>query len=255
MTSVLSGLKRAIFNEFKVCSVKYIVPVQQQISLPIEGDDRFFPVGRVFCVGRNYAAHSREMGDDPDRDPPFFFKKDATCVIPVGFSEESSIVYPLATSQFEYEVELVVALAKGGSKLSIEDAEESILGYAVGLDMTRRDLQAQAKKKGRPWEVGKSFDESAPISPIVLKSEELSEKVRKAEIGLKVNSVVKQMSSVDHLTWSIEEVICKLSEVYELRPGDLIMTGTPENVGPVIEGDEMLAWVEGLGDISIRVTG
>ncbi|WP_041651593.1 fumarylacetoacetate hydrolase family protein [Marinomonas posidonica] len=235
--------------------MKYIVPVQQQISLPIEGDDRFFPVGRVFCVGRNYAAHSREMGDDPDRDPPFFFKKDATCVIPVGFSEESSIVYPLATSQFEYEVELVVALAKGGSKLSIEDAEESILGYAVGLDMTRRDLQAQAKKKGRPWEVGKSFDESAPISPIVLKSEELSEKVRKAEIGLKVNSVVKQMSSVDHLTWSIEEVICKLSEVYELRPGDLIMTGTPENVGPVIEGDEMLAWVEGLGDISIRVTG
>ncbi|RBO78367.1 fumarylpyruvate hydrolase [Marinomonas aquiplantarum] len=255
MVSALFGLKQVIFNNNKVCNVKYIVPVQQQTSLPIEGDERFFPVGRVFCIGRNYAAHSREMGDDPDRDPPFFFKKDATCVTPVAFSEKSSIRYPLATSQLEYEVELVVALAKGGSQLSIDEAEDAILGYALGLDMTRRDLQAQAKKKGRPWEVGKSFDESAPISPIVLKSAELNAKVRKAEIGLKVNGDVKQLSSVDHLTWSIEEVICKLSEVYELRPGDLIMTGTPENVGPVIKGDEMFAWIEGLGDIRVRVTG
>jgi fumarylpyruvate hydrolase len=136
----------------------------------------------------------------------------------------------------------------------MEQAADTILGYAVGLDMTRRDLQAQAKKKGRPWEVGKSFDESAPISPILLKNDRLSVDVAKAEIGLKVNGDVKQVSRVSNLTWSIEEVICKLSEVFELRPGDLIMTGTPENVGAVVVGDEMRAWVEHLGEIRVSVT-
>ncbi|MEO9275634.1 fumarylacetoacetate hydrolase family protein [Marinomonas sp. 5E14-1] len=232
----------------------FIVPKQEGVSLPVEGSQDIFPVGRVYCVGRNYAEHSREMGDDPDRDPPFFFAKDTSCVVPVGFSETASISYPMATSQFDYEVELVVAIGKGGRYLSIEEARKSILGYAVGLDMTRRDLQGQAKKKGRPWEVGKSFDESAPISPIVLKSDSLIAQIERAEIGLKVNGELKQISHVSNLTWSIEEVICKLSEVFELRAGDLIMTGTPENVGAVVSGDEMLAWVEHLGEIKVGVT-
>jgi fumarylpyruvate hydrolase len=236
-------------------SVKHIVPEQKRVFLPIVGHEALFPVGRVYCVGRNYAEHAKEMGDDPERDPPFFFMKDASCVVPTAFSGVTPIAYPMASSRFEYEVELVVAIGKGGRHLTMPQASEAILGYAVGLDMTRRDLQAQAKLKGRPWEVGKSFDESAPISPIVLKSDLLSTDISKAEIGLKVNGDIKQISHITHLTWSIEEVICKLSEVFELRPGDLIMTGTPENVGAVIVGDTMQAWVAGLGDITINVTG
>jgi fumarylpyruvate hydrolase len=234
--------------------VIHIIPEQKRVFLPVVESDQFFPVGRVYCVGRNYAEHSKEMGDDPERDPPFFFAKDASCVVPASFSDVTDISYPMASSQFEYEVELVIAIGKGGRNLTMEQAADTILGYAVGLDMTRRDLQAQAKKKGRPWEVGKSFDESAPISPILLKNDRLSVDVAKAEIGLKVNGDVKQVSRVSNLTWSIEEVICKLSEVFELRPGDLIMTGTPENVGAVVVGDEMVAWVEHLGEIRVSVT-
>jgi len=234
--------------------VKHIVPEQKRIYLPVIESDQVFPVGRVYCVGRNYAEHSKEMGDDPERDPPFFFAKESSCVVPASFSDVTHISYPMASSQFEYEVELVIAIGKGGRNLTMEQASGAILGYAVGLDMTRRDLQAQAKKKGRPWEVGKSFDESAPISPIFLKSDQLAADVAKAEIGLKVNGDLKQISRVSNLTWSIEEVICKLSEVFELRSGDLIMTGTPENVGAVMIGDEMLAWVEHLGEIRVSVT-
>ncbi|NLQ19147.1 fumarylacetoacetate hydrolase family protein [Marinomonas sp. M1K-6] len=234
--------------------MKHIVPEQKRIFLPIVDSDQLFPVGRVYCVGRNYAEHSKEMGDDPERDPPFFFAKDASNVVPALFSATTHIAYPMATSQFEYEVELVVAIGKGGRHLTLEQASEAILGYAVGLDMTRRDLQAQAKKKGRPWEVGKSFDESAPVSPILLKNNQLSAVVLKAEIGLKVNGEMKQVSHISNLTWSIEEVICKLSDVFELRPGDLIMTGTPENVGAVQAGDEIVAWVEHLGEIRVCVT-
>jgi fumarylpyruvate hydrolase len=234
--------------------VIHIIPEQKRVFLPVVESDQFFPVGRVYCVGRNYAEHSKEMGDDPERDPPFFFAKDASCVVPASFSDVTDISYPMASSQFEYEVELVIAIGKGGRNLTMEQAADTILGYAVGLDMTRRDLQAQAKNKGRPWEVGKSFDESAPISPIRLKNDRLSVDVAKAEIGLKVKGDVKQISRVSNLTWSIEEVICKLSEGFELKPGDLIMTGTPENVGAVVVGDEMVAWVEHLGEIRVNVT-
>lgn len=233
--------------------MKHIVPEQKRVALPIVESDECFPVGRVYCVGRNYAEHSREMGDDPERDPPFFFAKDASNVVPVSFLDALSIRYPMASKQFEYEVELVVAIGKGGRNLTLGQASEAVLGYAVGLDMTRRDLQAQAKKKGRPWEVGKSFDESAPISPILLKTDQLTKQILNAEIGLKVNSDLKQISRISNLTWSIEEVICKLSEVFELRPGDLIMTGTPENVGAVTSGDEMTAWVDAIGEIRVRV--
>lgn len=237
-----------------ITALDCIVPEQERVYLPIVGSSQYLPVGRVYCVGRNYAAHSREMGDDPDRDPPFFFAKDASCVLPVAFSTQTDLPYPMATQQFEYEVELVVAIGKGGKNLTMEQAKESILGYAVGLDMTRRDLQAQAKKKGRPWEVGKAFDLSAPMSPLVLNSPQISQQLADAEIALLVNSEIKQKSDISHLTWSIEEVICKLSEVFELRPGDLIMTGTPENVGAVVKGDIMQARIEHLGEISLKVT-
>ncbi|MBR7890025.1 fumarylacetoacetate hydrolase family protein [Marinomonas sp. A79] len=234
--------------------MKNIVPEQTRVYLPIVDHDDVFPVGRVYCVGRNYAEHSREMGDDPERDPPFFFAKDTTCVVPSALSETTHIAYPMASSQFEYEVELVVVLGKGGRNMSLEQADDAILGYAVGLDMTRRDLQSQAKKKGRPWEVGKSFDQSAPIGPIFLKTDVLKEQLSNAQIGLKVNEELKQVSRISNLTWSIEEVISKLSEVFELRAGDVIMTGTPENVGPVVVGDTMRAWVDHLGEINITVT-
>ena len=234
--------------------MKHIVPEQKRVFLPVVDSNQLFPVGRVYCIGRNYAEHSKEMGDDPERDPPFFFMKDASCVVPVTYSNVTPISYPMATSQFEYEVELVVAIGKGGRHLTMQQANDAILGYAVGLDMTRRDLQAQAKKKSRPWEVGKSFDESAPIGPISLKNAQLTGDISKAEIGLKVNGDTKQISHISNLTWSIEEVICKISEVFELRPGDLIMTGTPENVGAVVMGDIMQAWVTHLGEIRVSIT-
>lgn len=234
--------------------MKYIVEKPKRVSLPIQESDQLFPVGRVYCVGRNYAEHSREMGDDPDRDPPFFFCKDASCVLSVPLNETHTLSYPSATDQFEYEVELVVAIGKGGSHLTIEQAKDSILGYAIGLDMTRRDLQSQAKKKGRPWEVGKSFAQSAPISPIFLKHNQLESQISTSDIFLRVNGGVRQESNITNLTWSIDEVISKLSEVFELHSGDLIMTGTPENVGPVVVGDHMVAGVAALGEISLLVT-
>lgn len=234
--------------------MKLIVPKQEDVLLPINNSDLFFPVGRVFCVGRNYAEHAKEMGDDPDIDPPFFFLKSASCVVPASFERQTFISYPTRTSQFEYEVELVVALGKGGFNLSRAQACDAVLGYAVGLDMTRRDLQTEAKKKGRPWEVGKSFDQSAPISPIVLKNDDLAIDMANAEIGLKLNGRTMQISRTSNLTWSVEDIIAQLSQSFELRAGDVIMTGTPENVGPVNVGGNMLAWVDGLGAIEVSVT-
>lgn len=232
--------------------MEYIVEEQKCVSLPIVNDERLYPVGRVYCVGRNYAEHAREMGDDPERDPPFFFCKDASCVVPASLETITSIPYPMATERYEYEVELVIALGSGGQNLSIEEARCAILGYAIGLDMTRRDRQSEAKQKGRPWEVGKSFSFSAPISPLFLKSEGME--VSNNEIGLKVNGKTKQLSRTNCLTWSVEEVICKLSEVFDLQAGDLIMTGTPENVGTVVPGDNITAWIENLGEIRLCIT-
>ncbi|ADZ92202.1 fumarylacetoacetate hydrolase family protein [Marinomonas mediterranea] len=232
-------------------SNNYLFEPQPHNCLPILNSDKLFPINRVYCVGRNYAEHAREMGDDPDRDPPFFFCKDRTCVFPVPFSETRDLIYPSVTERLEYEVELVVALKSGGENLSREQAIESILGYSVGLDMTRRDLQTKAKKKGRPWEEGKAFDYSAPMSPICLKSDTLLKEDEK--ISLQVNGDIKQLSSLDHLTWSVTEVIMKLSESFLLKPGDLIMTGTPENVGAVVVGDQITASIEGLGEIVLNV--
>ncbi len=232
-------------------SLDYVVSPEPEVVLPVVGTDQYFPVRRIYCVGRNYAAHAREMGDDPTRDLPFFFCKDRTCVLPVAFDEASELPYPTSTEQFEYEVELVVALKSGGSNLTLEQAEAAVFGYSVGLDMTRRDLQGAAKKKGRPWESGKAFSNSAPLSPIVPRYD--APLMAEAEVLLKVNGETMQQSNLTHLTWDIAEVIVKLSEQFELRPGDLIMTGTPENVGPVRRGDKMDAVVEGIGSISLTV--
>lgn len=229
----------------------FIFPPKEVVSLSIFESDQAFPVNRIFCVGRNYAEHAREMGDDPDRDPPFFFCKDVSSVLEVPFSSLSSIPYPAGTERYEYEAELVVALSKGGKDISKSDALDFIFGYSIGLDMTRRDLQTQAKKKGRPWEVGKSFELSAPLTPI--KTTQQVGLLDEGLIELKVDGVVRQSSNLSNLTWSVAEIISHLSKVFELHPGDLIMTGTPENVGPVDIGETMQVFIEGLGGFDLKV--
>ncbi|MCZ2720590.1 fumarylacetoacetate hydrolase family protein [Marinomonas sp. 15G1-11] len=229
----------------------FIFPPKEVVSLSIFESDQAFPVNRIFCVGRNYAEHAREMGDDPDRDPPFFFCKDVSSVLEVPFSGLSSIPYPAGTERYEYEAELVVALSKGGKDISKSDALDFIFGYSIGLDMTRRDLQTQAKKKGRPWEVGKSFELSAPLTPI--KTTQQVGLLDEGLIELKVDGVVRQSSNLSNLTWSVAEIISHLSKVFELHPGDLIMTGTPENVGPVDIGETMQVFIEGLGGFDLKV--
>lgn len=229
----------------------YAIPPEEEVTLPIIGRDEVFPVRRVYCVGRNYAAHAREMGDDPSRDLPFFFCKDRSCVQLVSLDGVTPLPYPSATERFEYEVELVVALAQGGRDLTLEEAQASVFGYSVGLDMTRRDLQSLAKQKGRPWEAGKAFEFSAPMTPIVPRGE--TAVMDQGKIELSVNGEIKQSSNLTHLTWSITEVIMKLSEQFELHPGDLIMTGTPENVGAVVVGDRIDAYVEGVAELKMVV--
>jgi len=214
-------------------------------SLPIEGNDARFPVGRIYCVGRNYADHAREMGHDPDREPPFFFMKAANSIVPSG----STIGYPVGTKDVHHEIEMVVALSKGGKNIPVEKALEHVFGYAVGLDMTRRDIQGEAKKMGRPWEMGKSFDESAPISTL-----QPASKVghpAKGAIWLKVNGEVKQQGDLAMQIWSVPEQINYLSNLVTLQPGDLIFSGTPAGVGPVKAGDKLEGHVDGVGDLVV----
>jgi fumarylpyruvate hydrolase len=216
-------------------------------TVPIASTGKSYPVRRIHCVGRNYAAHIREMGFDPDREPPFFFAKPADAIVPNG----ATIGYPLATTNFAYEIELVVAIGKRGVNIPREAALDHVFGYAVGLDMTRRDLQLAARDRGRPWEPGKAFDESAPITAIHPAS-----RVGHPEAGriwLKVNGETKQDADLRQLVWPVPDIVAYLSRLYELQPGDLIYTGTPEGVGPVQRGDEMRGGVEGLDELTIRV--
>jgi fumarylpyruvate hydrolase len=208
-----------------------------------------FPVRRIFCVGRNYRAHAIEMGTDPDRELPFFFMKPADAIVPNG----SIIPYPSRTQNFHYEAELVVAIDKGGTNIPVSEATRHIFGYATGLDMTRRDLQLAARDAGRPWDMGKGFDHSAPISAIIPIAE--TGPLTSGKIKLKVNGVVRQSSDISLLIWSVDEVIADLSTYVTLAPGDLIYTGTPEGVGAVVAGDEMLVSIEGLPDLAIRIGG
>lgn len=223
------------------------------VGLPIHGSDDLYPVRRIYCVGRNYAAHAREMGFDPDREPPFFFCKpnDAQSIVPVKAGETIDLPYPSQTSNYHYEIELVVAIGKGGKNISVQDAAAHIFGYAVGLDMTRRDLQMKMREMGRPWEIGKAFDYSAPIGaihPIAATGE-----LNVADIHLTVDSETRQRSDINHLIWNVAETISKLSELFELKAGDLIMTGTPEGVGAVKQGETMHAEVAGLSPITVKM--
>ncbi|BEV15479.1 fumarylacetoacetate hydrolase family protein [Herbaspirillum sp. DW155] len=232
--------------------MNYVLPLAPVTSLEVAGSVDAFPVNRIFCVGRNYAAHAREMGKDPERDPPFFFMKPACAAVRAG-EAESSIAYPPMTANFHHEIELVAAIGKGGRNIRVEDALAHVYGYAVGLDMTRRDLQLEARDKGRPWEFGKSFRDSAPIGPIYPVTS--VGHIVTGEIGLTVNGQSRQRSDVRELIWSVAESIAYLSQYEALEPGDLIMTGTPEGVKPVITGDLMEGYVAGLGAIRVRVAG
>lgn len=233
--------------------MSYVIEPFKPVGLNVKGTEDKFPVRRVYCVGRNYAAHAREMGFDPDRNPPFFFCKpnDPESVVPVAKDGTIDLPYPPLTENYHYEVELVVAIGKDAKDISVEDAKDVIYGYAVGLDMTRRDLQMTMREQGRPWEVGKAFDYSAPIGELT--PIDGSNELTAGNIELTVNGETKQQSNITHLIWKTAEVISRLSELFELKAGDLIMTGTPEGVGPVVKGDTMVARVEGLGSITVNV--
>ncbi len=223
----------------------YVIEMGPTPSLPVEGADGRFPVGRIYCVGRNYADHAREMGHDPDREPPFFFMKAANSVVATG----STIAYPVGTKDVHHEIEMVVAIGKGGKNIPVEKALEHVYGYGVGLDMTRRDLQGEAKKMGRPWEMGKSFDESAPITG--LKQASKIGHPAKGAIWLKVNGEVKQNGDLAMQIWTVPEQINYLSNLITLQPGDLIFSGTPAGVGPIKAGDKLEGHVDGVGDLVV----
>ncbi|HTJ98148.1 MAG TPA: fumarylacetoacetate hydrolase family protein [Bordetella sp.] len=228
----------------------YVLPPQPVTGVPVAGSAALFPVRRVYCVGRNYAEHAKEMGFT-GREDPFFFCKPADAVISVRDGETGKMPYPSKTSNLHYEMELVVAIGKAGKDIPVEKANEHIWGYALGLDMTRRDLQTEAKKQGRPWEVGKGFDQSAPLGPIHPVSK--TGIMEKADIWLDVNGTRKQGSNLSELIWNIPESIAYLSGLFELQPGDLIFTGTPEGVGAVVRNDLMVGGVEGLGELRVQV--
>lgn len=220
------------------------------IALPIVGSDKTFPVRRVYCVGRNYEEHAKEMGFT-GREPPFFFFKPADAVVVVPAGTTGQIAYPTLTKNLHHEIELVVAIGKGGKNIKAADAFDHVFGYAVGLDMTRRDLQNEQKKLGRPWEIGKSFEQSAPIGPITPKAQ--AGDVENAEIWIQVNGTDKQRSNVSKLIWSIAEFIEYMSAAWELAPGDLIYSGTPEGVAAVVAGDTMVGGVDGLESLKVQV--
>ncbi len=220
------------------------------VSVPVVGRTERFPVHRIYCVGRNYEEHAKEMGFT-GREPPFFFLKPADAIVVAEAGETAVIPYPTLTSNLHHEIELVVAIGKGGRGIRAQDAAQHVYGYAVGLDMTRRDLQNEMKKQGRPWCIGKGFDQSAPIGPITPAAE--AGDIHHAAIWLQVNGTDRQRSTVGKLIWNVAETIEHLSNAWELQPGDLIYTGTPEGVAAVVRGDTMTGGVDGLTGISVQV--
>lgn len=226
--------------------MNYVFPPAAQVALPVVGSAEFFPVRRIYCVGRNYADHAAEMGAD-SREPPFFFSKPADALVPGG----GKVAYPPRTGNLQHEVELVVALGKGGSSIPLDQALDCVFGYAVGFDLTRRDLQSQAKDKGHPWDMGKGFDQGAPIGAVwpartVGHPEE-------GAIWLKVNGEARQSGDLSRMTWKVAEVIANLSSYIALMPGDLIFTGTPAGVSTIVRGDVLEGGIEGLGELKIAV--
>ena len=221
-------------------STTYVINPPEIPSLPVQGDAKRFAVNRIYCVGRNYADHAREMGHDPDREPPFFFMKPATAIVADG----KSMAYPVLSKDVHHEIEMVVALGKGGSNISADKALEHVWGYGVGLDMTRRDLQGEAKKMGRPWDTGKAFDQSAPCSALVPASQ--CGHLAKGRIHLKVNGDVRQDGDLAMMIWNVPDTIAYLSTLFTLMPGDLIFSGTPAGVAAVSRGDVLEGHVDGL---------
>jgi fumarylpyruvate hydrolase len=228
----------------------FVFPPPPVVSVPIVGSIHRFPVHRVYCVGRNYEEHAKEMGFT-GREPPFFFLKPADAVVPVQAGHTGQINYPTLTKNFHHEIELVVAIGTAGKNIAAADAHKHIFGYAVGLDMTRRDLQGEMKKQGRPWCIGKAFDQSAPIGPITLAAQAAG--IETAELAVQVNGHDRQRSNVAKLIWNIGETIEHLSAAWALEPGDLIYTGTPEGVAAVVSGDVMVGTVQGLTSLTVRV--
>ncbi|MDM0043975.1 fumarylacetoacetate hydrolase family protein [Variovorax dokdonensis] len=229
---------------------EYVVPAPPVVSIPVVGETGRFPVHRIYCVGRNYEEHAKEMGFT-GREPPFFFIKPASTAVVVDEGQTGTIAYPSLTKNLHHEIELVAAIGKAGKNIKAADALQYIYGYAVGLDMTRRDLQGEMKKQGRPWCIGKAFEQSAPVGPIVPAAR--AGDVANAEIWLQVNGQDRQRSHVSKLIWNIAETIEHLSTAWELQPGDLIYTGTPEGVAAVVAGDTLVGGVAGLPELRVKV--
>lgn len=247
---VISVDRRANSGDKK--TMTHVIKAPEPVAIPVAGSDSTFPANRIFCVGRNYAEHAREMGHDPDREPPFFFEKHVSALLFAPMPDGAEFPYPQQTSDVHHEIELVVGLAKGGNDISVEHAYDHVWGYAVGIDMTRRDLQGVAKKMGRPWEVGKSFDNSAPIGMFHPIGE--AGHMTEGHIRLDVNGETRQDGNMNAMIWKIPETISYLSGLFTLQPGDLIMTGTPAGVGPVVKGDVLEGHIEGLSSLKITVT-
>lgn len=224
-----------------------VIPAPVPVTLPVDGSGERFPVRRIYCVGRNYAAHAVEMGHDPDREPPFFFLKPADCIRLPG----EDFAYPVASNDVHFEIEQVMALGSGGSDIPVERALDHVWGYGVGLDMTRRDLQGAAKKAGRPWDTGKGFDGSAPMS--ALQPASRIGHPQQGAVRLKVNGALRQSGDMAQMIWKPAEIVAYLSGLFALQPGDLIMTGTPSGVGPVQRGDVLDGEIEGIGHLQARV--
>ncbi len=231
--------------------MNFVFEPEAQVAVPVTGTSSHYPVRRIYCVGRNYAAHAREMGFDPDREPPFFFCKPDNAIVLAPPGQTVSMAYPPASENYQHEIELVVAIGKAGANVSVDQANEHVYGYAVGLDMTRRDLQFKLRDKGRPWELGKAFDESAPIG-LIHAASNIGHPTQGA-IWLQVDGGDKQRSDINMLIWSVPEVIANLSMYFTLQPGDLIYTGTPEGVGKVQRGQVLHGGIDGLGEISVEV--
>jgi len=230
--------------------MSFVFQLAPSPSVPVLGQAERFPVRRIYCVGRNYEEHAKEMGFT-GREPPFFFLKPADALVVVNEGETGHMAYPSLTQNFHHEIELVVAIGTGGRNIKAADAAKHIFGYAVGLDMTRRDLQNDMKKQGRPWCIGKAFDESAPIGPIT--PLEKAGDVNHADLEVTVNGTVRQASNVSKLIWNVAETIEHLSSAWELQAGDLIYTGTPEGVAAVVAGDVLVGKVAGLGSLTVKV--
>ncbi|MEY3391085.1 MAG: hypothetical protein RL350_1347 [Pseudomonadota bacterium] len=228
-------------------TTSFVIAAPAIPSLPVVGDSKRFPVNRIYCVGRNYADHAREMGHDPDREPPFFFMKPATAIVTDG----QAMAYPALSKDVHHELEMVVAIGKGGSNISADHALDHVWGYGLGLDMTRRDLQGEAKKMGRPWETGKAFDQSAPCSALVPVSQ--CGHLSKGRIYLTVNGQVKQDGDLAMMIWNVPETIAYLSTLFTLMPGDLIFSGTPAGVAAVQRGDVLEGHVDGLPVLHTKI--